>query len=83
MTEIREAFPEIDDMDVQQLQLLQSQLLRDANGDWKSLGDEELTKLWKITRALRRRAGHTARKKTNGTGGGRKKKAPTTLDDLA
>lgn len=81
MTELREAFPEIDDMDVVQLQAEHARLIRDANGDWKSLDDEALAKLLKITRAIRRKIPHSG--KGRKPAAVKKEKKSTTLDDIA
>lgn len=70
MTEIREAFPEIDSLEIFELEALRVKLLSPAQGDWKNLDDESLTRLWKITRALRKKAAHSGTKsgrKSNGT----------------
>lgn len=80
MTEVRAAFPEFESMDVPALEQEKNRILREANGNWRDLPDEDLTKLWRITRALRRKVSHTGKKKT---ASGERKKKTTTLSDLA
>lgn len=81
MTEIHAAFPELDSMDLMELQRLEVEITASANGDWQSLDDVSLAKLWRVMIAIRRKAAHSnSARKSNGA---KKTKTPRIdSDDL-
>ncbi len=78
MPEVRAHFAEeIGDLDQIELHAMRNEILLGANGDYKNLLDDDLTRLWMVTRALRRKAATPTR-----GGGGSKPRVKTSPDDL-
>lgn len=78
MTEVRDHFPDLDNLDVVQLHTRRDEILARAMGNYDSLDDDSLAELLQVTRCLRRKAASSG-----GAPKTRKPKTTATLDDLA
>lgn len=78
MPEVRDSFPDLENLDIGALHERRNNILASANGDFEKLPDEPLAELLQIGRVLRRKAAAPG-----GPGKARKSKAPATLSDLA
>lgn len=79
--EIRDSFPELQTMEHHQLLTLREQILSKAvNGDFRSLPDDDLNRLFCISRTLKRKAANGSATKTPRAP---KPKKAVSADDLA
>lgn len=78
MPEVREHFPDIENMEVGMLHEKRAEIMSRANGNFEALDDDSLAELLQIGRTLRRKAASPG-----GVGRAKKPKQETTLDDIA
>jgi hypothetical protein len=78
MPEVREHFPDIENMDLGMLHEKRAEIMSRANGNYETLDDDSLAELLQIGRTLRRKAASPG-----GVGKTKKPKVETSLDDLA
>lgn len=78
MPDVREAFPDIETLDIGALHERRNTVLARANGNYETLDDDSLAELLQISRTLRRKAAAPG-----GPGKARKTKTPATVEDLA
>lgn len=79
MPDVREFFPDIENLDIGSLHEKRAEIIaRAPDGDTNRLDDDSLAELLQIGRTLRRKAASPG-----GVGRSKKPKAETTLGDLA